>query len=68
MATSAHHPHGLPPLPPDPPSGGALLPARVRHVVLALMALLLAGATYLAVVRGPAILLDLSGMAALFCG
>ena len=45
----------------------ALLPRGVRRSLLTALAVVLAGAGWLAYVRGPAILLDLSGMASLFC-
>lgn len=48
-------------------TSGALLPHGVRRAMLAVVLLMLVGAGWLAYVRGPAILLDLSGMASLFC-
>lgn len=51
--------------PRDPSS--ALLPAGVRFWLLTVLGIVLAGAGLLAYLRGPAILLDLSGMASLFC-
>jgi len=45
----------------------ALMPRGVRRAVLALLGVLMLGAAYLAAVRGDAILLDLAGLANLFC-
>ena len=47
---------------------GALLPRHIRRVVLGFVGSLVAGAAYLLIVRGPAILFDLAHMtAAMFC-
>ena len=45
----------------------ALLPRPVRRAVLTGVGLLLAGAVYLMVVRGPAILFDLARSAMAYC-
>lgn len=51
---------------PDDGDAGALFPRPVRRVVFAVLGLLLAGAAYLFVVRGTALLLDLAHMTAAF--
>jgi hypothetical protein len=45
----------------------ALLPRQLRRAVMALVAVLLAGATYLMLVRGPALLFDLARGAMAYC-
>ncbi len=47
--------------------GGERMPPAVRRTLLAGLGVLAAGALYLIAVRGPALLLDLAGMSALFC-
>jgi hypothetical protein len=47
-------------------AAGALFPRPVRRLVMAALGLLLASATYLFIVRGPALLFDLAHMTAAF--
>ncbi len=48
--------------------GDASMPWSVRYAVAAFLALLVGGAIYLLIVRGPVLLLDLaSGIAGLLC-
>ena len=44
------------------------MPPAVRNILLAVLALLVAGSFYLLAVRGDALLADLSAIAALICG
>ena len=44
-------------------SKGARMPRGIKFALLSTLALLITGAVYLAAVRGPAILLDLTGLA-----
>ncbi len=45
----------------------ALLPRGVRRVVMVVVGILLAGAVYLLIVRGPALLFDLARGAMAYC-
>jgi hypothetical protein len=51
----------------DPAPDATLLPPKIRHLTYGILGLLLALAGYLVIVRGPALLFDLSQMASMFC-